>query len=283
MQLNTVESQHSYPAATTRQEITRDLVKSCGRTLQILEYFSDLRRDATICEISRALGYPQSSTAALLHTLVRMGYMSFNRLARTYKPAGSLAFLGSWVDDRLAHRAPIEGLMEAVAERTRDMVLLGMRNSLYVKYVHVIQPADEPERHCANGTMRPLVNSGAAPALLCGLADAEIKRIAVRSNASGIALSPTTPGELVERVNAFRRNGYDMTHTPVSGIDMLTIALPGRQIDGPLALGIGGPTDELNDGLVDLLMFLQAAVFEHLGVGIRFGTFGAAAVERRVA
>src|SRR5271168_1557563 len=116
MSLETLYVEHGVTSTTRRQEITTDLVKSSGRTIQILEYFSDVRRDATICEISRALGYPQSSTAALLHTLVRMGYMTFNREARTYKPAGSIVFLGSWVDERLANGGPVQPLTESVAE-----------------------------------------------------------------------------------------------------------------------------------------------------------------------
>jgi DNA-binding IclR family transcriptional regulator len=270
MFLETIDADQSAPSPTRRQEITADIVKSSGRTIQILEYFSDMRRDLTICEISRGLGYPQSSTAALLHTLVRMGYMTFNRQTRTYKPSGSIVFLGSWVDDRLAHGGPVLRLMEAVAERTQDMVLLGSRNGLYVKYVHIIQPRVDPERHCANGTVRPLVNSGAAPALLSGMLDAEIKRIALRSNASNIALSPVNHKDLVEKVEAFRRRGYQISPTPVAGIDMLTITLPGLQSDAPLSLSIGGPSALVASGCADMLLFLQATIQEHLGHRARF-------------
>jgi len=258
------------PRVTTRrQEITADLVKSAGRTIQILEYFTDIRREASICEISRALGYPQSSTAALLHTLTSMGYMVFDRRSRAYKPAGSVAFLGSWVDQRLARVGPVQAVMEAVAARTGDMVLLGCRNGLYVKYVQVIQPEDHT-RLCLNGTVRPLVNSAAGRALVSTLPDAEINRIALRSNATGVAVSPINHREFLDDVEVFRRDGYLLAPTPLSGIGQIVVSLPNPRGDAPLALVLGGAEETLSEDCRGLLVFIQSTIWELMGARVEF-------------
>jgi DNA-binding IclR family transcriptional regulator len=251
---------HPY-VATRRQEITADLVKSAGRTIQILEYFTDVQRDATICEISRALGYPQSSTAALLHTLTSMGYMVFDRRMRTYKPAGTVAFLGSWVDRRLARVGPVQAVMEAVAARTRDMVLLGSRNGLYVKYVQVIQP-EKADRICSNGTIRPLVNSAAGRALVSTLPDEEIRRIVLRSNASSVAVEPVVHGAFLEDVRRLRRDGYLAAPTPAPGVGQIVVALPTQRGESPLALVVG---DSSGEDQAELLTFLQETIWDLMG------------------
>src|SRR3546814_16050692 len=64
--------------------IEQKTVKSAGRVLEILEYFDDLQRQSTVMEIADALGYPQSSTSALLRSLVGMGYLNYDAHARTY-------------------------------------------------------------------------------------------------------------------------------------------------------------------------------------------------------
>jgi IclR family acetate operon transcriptional repressor len=274
--------EHEPFVTTRRQEITADLVKSAGRTIQILEYFTEVRRDASICEISRALGYPQSSTAALLHTLTSMGYMVFDRRSRTYKPAGTVAFLGSWVDQRLARVGPVQAVMEAVAGRTHDMVLLGCRNELYVKYVQVIQP-ESADRICANGTMRPLVNSGAGRALVSGLPDEEIKRIVLRSNASSVAVEPVSHVEFLEDIKLFRRDGYFIAPTPVEGISQLVLTLPNPRGDSPLALALGGREDALNADCPDLLTFLQTTIWNLMGARVEFAAPREANHQLRVA
>ena len=60
------------------------VVKSAGRVLQILEFFDDVRREASVIEICTTLGYPQSSTSALLHSLVVMGFLSYNPATRAW-------------------------------------------------------------------------------------------------------------------------------------------------------------------------------------------------------
>ena len=57
----------------TRSARDKSFVESTGRVLAILEYFNTVRRSASEREIVRALEFPQSSTSALLHTMVDLG------------------------------------------------------------------------------------------------------------------------------------------------------------------------------------------------------------------
>lgn len=63
--------------------IPPSVVKSAGRVLQILEFFDDVKREANVVEICRALGYPQSSTSVLLRSLVQLGYLAYTPKGRS--------------------------------------------------------------------------------------------------------------------------------------------------------------------------------------------------------
>jgi DNA-binding IclR family transcriptional regulator len=259
------------PAEVTwRQEITEDLVKSAGRTLQILEFFSDVRRSATITEIAHALNYPHSSTAALLHTMTELGYMVKDRQARTYRPSTSIALLGSWVDQRVAHEGPLQDLMRAVAAHTQDMVLIACRNGLYCKFLYAIQPKSL-NRVCSNGTILPLVNVAAGRVLLSGLPDAEIRRIVLRSNGQGVSSPPVNHIDFVEEVARFRAQRYLIAPTVMPGFDQLVVGLPSEQGDLELAFILGGEREMLKDSVRAWLDFLDTACADILNYRPGFG------------
>src|SRR3546814_4827584 len=65
-------------------------------------------------EIADALGYPQSSTSALLRSLVGMGYLNYDAHARTYITSSRVALLGSWVNSQFRseeHTSELQSLM----------------------------------------------------------------------------------------------------------------------------------------------------------------------------
>src|SRR5690349_21704846 len=74
------------------------VVKSAGRVLEILEFFDEIRREASEAEIAHKLAYPQSSTSALLKSLTRLGYLDYDAASRTYLPSPRVALLGTWLD-----------------------------------------------------------------------------------------------------------------------------------------------------------------------------------------
>jgi DNA-binding IclR family transcriptional regulator len=264
-------SQDEHPAEVTwRQNITDDLVKSAGRTLQILEFFSDVRRSATITEIAQALNYPHSSTAALLHTMTELGYMVKDRHARTYRPSTSIALLGSWIDRRVAHEGPLQELMRAVAAHTQDMVLIASRNGLYCKFLSAIQPKSL-DRVCSNGTILPLVNVAAGRVLLSRLSDAEIRRIVLRSNGQGLSNPPVDHTLFVDEVARFRAQRYLIAPTVVPGFDQLVVDLPSEEGDVELAFILGGEREKLKDNVHDWLDFFGTACARILNYQPGFG------------
>ncbi len=225
-----------------RAPIEQKTVKSAGRVLEILEYFDDLQRQSTVMEIADALGYPQSSTSALLRSLVSLGYLNYDAFARTYITSSRVALLGSWVNSDFFAEGTIISMMKELNERTGDTVVLAVRNGLHIQYIHVIQATSPARLHMTLGTVRPIAASGAGFAFLSTMTDNEITRLIMRINAEaeeGQELIKVR--DLLEEIAVIRRKGYAFT------CDMVTrgggiIAAPLPRISGQqrMVVGIGG-------------------------------------------
>src|SRR5690348_16338473 len=100
-------------------------VKSSLRTLQILEYIDSKQRAVTIAELSESLDFPQSSTSALVQSMINAGYLVVDHDGRSILPSSRVAALGNWVEP-IVSRANIKSLMIAVGERTNQTILLGV-------------------------------------------------------------------------------------------------------------------------------------------------------------
>lgn len=222
--------------------IESKLVKSAGRVLEILEYFDDLQRQSTVMEVADTLGYPQSSTSALLRSLVTMGYLNYDAQSRTYITSSRVALLGSWVNSPFFAEGAIISMMKELNEQTHDTVVLGMRNGLHVQYIHVIQATSPARLHMTLGTVRPLAASGSGYAVLATMTDAEITRIVMRVNAEAAEGEPLIKvRELLDKIAVVREKGYAFTCDMVTrGGGMIAAPLPRTAGQPQMIVGIGG-------------------------------------------
>jgi DNA-binding IclR family transcriptional regulator len=252
-----------------RAPVEQKTVKSAGRVLVILEYFDDLQRQSTVMEIADALGYPQSSTSALLRSLVSMGYLVYDPHARTYITSSRVALLGSWVNSGFFAEGAIMSMMKALNEQTGDTVVLAVRNGLHMQYIHVVQASSPARLHMTLGTVRPIAASGAGYALLSTMTDSEVTRLVIRINAETEEGKPLIKlRELLESLAVIRRKGYAFT------CDMVTrgggiIAAPLPHINGQprMILGVGGISEVMRGREDELSNALQGQIKACFGRG----------------
>jgi len=226
-----------------RPPLPEGAVKSAGRVLQILEYFDEIQRAATVVEISETLKMPQSSTSALLRSLVAMGYLYFDRVARTYIPGVRVALLGNWVSSPLFMGGHALRCMEELQQKTGDAVVLAIRSGVYSQYIHVLQASSMARLQVTRGALRPIAASGTGFALLATLPDSEVRKIAHRVNAEsrGGGVAPVVTDELLKTVAEVRRLGYAATADLVTpGGAVLAMALPVTDGGQALVVGLGG-------------------------------------------
>jgi len=216
-------------------------VKSAVRVMRVLEYFDGVRRAAGVTDIALALGFPPSSTAALLQSLVGMGYLTQDE-QRNYQPTPRVTLLGAWIEPALTPDGAVLSAMDALSRETGETIILGVRSGQLVRYLHVVQARTPMRVHVDAGETRPLALSGIGRALMSQLDDGEIRDIVTRHN-----VQCDDPGRCVisaalrRDIRQIRAQGYAVSIDRfIQGAGLVAVALPDGTGKTPMALAIAG-------------------------------------------
>jgi len=230
--------------------MTTPRVKSAQRVMEIFEYFAERKAPATLMEVARGLGYPASSTSALLKSLRDLGYLDHDQVERTFLPTLKTALLGIWVNDLLIGHSTILRLLYELRDRTGDTAILGTQTGLQVQLIHVVKAPDRADSTpISSGCLRPLLRSAIGYVLLSLRTDREVVALARRLNAEERDSRNRVPvDDLLRRVELCRRAGHAYTEgavTPGGGMIAMLLAAPRHQL--PLVLGIGAPLGRIRE------------------------------------
>lgn len=254
------------PRALPRRELPSGLVKSAARALQLLEFFDDIKRPATVVEITETLKYPQSSASALLGTLVQLGYLTYNAKTHHYLPSNRVTLLGHWINPNLITDGAMLRMMSEISRRTDDAVMLVTRRNLFAQYIHVIQANNKVRLHLTLGTLLPLAASSSGYTLLSTYPDAEVRKIVNRVNAEAPANGKrVNVPELMDILAEIRRRGYCFkTGITTRGGGTVSIPLPVDPGQPPMAVGIGGVAEVMASRLEFLVSVLREEIDTYL-------------------
>lgn len=241
-------------------------VKSVKRTIEILEYFANYQAPSSLSEVSRALGYPASSTAALLHSLQQLGYLDYDPRERSYLPTIRAALLGIWINDQLLTDGSIMRLMCEFRDRTGCTIALAVQCDIEAQYIAVMRGrrAYNASR-IATGQRRPLLHTAVGHVLLSLKPDREIIALAQRINAAETRPEWRVPvRDVMARVTECRQRGFGSSRGimgPGNGMLAMLLAVPAHQ--PALVLGMGAPIEELQRQQEFFLEELRELVFQH--------------------
>ncbi|WP_439595392.1 IclR family transcriptional regulator [Falsiroseomonas sp.] len=239
-------------------------VKSAQRTLEVLELFAGTHRAATVAEVARDLGYPQSSTSILLADLARLGYLEQDSESRAYRPTLRVMLLGGWMQDRLLGEGSLLRRMERLRARHDVTVLIGMQAGARVRYILTLRrPA--AGLHMRAGMTRAIGRAAVGKALLMLKSDAEAQRILRRANAEEAEPARRVDiAAVMADLRAARLRGWlESGGAVVPGQNVIAMPLPPLADHPPLAIGLGTTEAEVarrRDSLVAALREVHAAL-----------------------
>ena len=141
-------------------------VKSALRAMELLAFFSEWRRPASVKEVSQTLGYPQSSTSVLLRTLADAGYFDHDARTGMYIPGMRLLLATEWIGEQMLSERSLLRLMQQVHAQTGHTVMIGAQQGLHVCYLHVLQATRAEHFTAKIGSLRPLFRSATGKMLL---------------------------------------------------------------------------------------------------------------------
>jgi DNA-binding IclR family transcriptional regulator len=205
------------------------IVKSAQRVLEVIEYFNEERQAASVTEVSRALAYPQSSTSVLLKCLWQLGYLYYNRQHRKYRLTARAALLGCWAEMGKYRGGPAIELVDAVAERTGETVILSAGNIDYaLHHLNVKKGASPTAIDVSAGAAEPLLNNIQGELQLASYPDSHIRLALHRLNAE--ERNPDKRVNIDEKLAEFqvmRERGWGIgPHATLLGVSAVAVMLP---------------------------------------------------------
>lgn len=241
-------------------ELVETVVKSAQRAFAVLELFELERRPLALSEVTDRLAWPTSSAAALLKSLVVLGYLEYDRARRTYNPTMRIAVLGRWIPEGLFGDGAVLDGAERLHARTGLTVILAVQSDLHAQYLHIIH-SDEPLRGMVTpGQLRPLAVSGMGQLFLSAQPDDEVRRLVRRLNYRSEG-ERVKIGDLLVRLHEVRARGYAFSKDAVSpGFGLIGALAPEAVMGRRIGVGVSGRTGELEPREAELAQLLLAEV-----------------------
>jgi DNA-binding IclR family transcriptional regulator len=230
--------------------LARRQIKSANRVFEVLEHFSAVRRPQPLRDIVAALGYPSSSTAALLKDMALAGYLSFEPLTRTYLPTVRVAGLGAWVHQAVREESLLCDLVRRVQTATQCTVVVNILNDLFLEHVEFLTAPDFKVKIDPRVRI-PTLASPLGWMLLKDQSKARLERTYRRSLAEGVVTRADLPFpsfvELMQKVRSSRMvyaEGW-----PSQSFSVIAAILPLSPLGRVLAMGVGAKTQRFSSQL----------------------------------
>ncbi|MBO9516988.1 MAG: helix-turn-helix domain-containing protein [Porphyrobacter sp.] len=224
--------------------------KIARRVIEVLEYFDDSHREATVMDIVRRYNRPQSSTSELLSSLVELGLLHKDPYSRAYSLTPRAALIGTSGQPELVRDGRIVRLMDRLVAQTGLSVALTSMVGLDVQIVNWRHGprALAATRELAGGVKEPLARNGAGLLMLSTIARQRCEGMVRRLNAEAGELEKFPFSDMMARVDACRDPRYVFGPAGFgSGAEALSGLVP-RQPEGhPLVISlIYGKDDKVN-------------------------------------
>ncbi len=243
-----------------------EVVKSVGRVFAVLDLFDQQRTALNATEVERRLGYPQSSTLALLKSMVRLGYFSFDRVERTYFPTMRVAMLGSWIETSLHGEVPLLDLMDEISSATGETVALSCHNDLNMQYLKLRPGTRALTLNLQPGDLAPLFESVVGLTALSERTDDEIRKFGERVNRQLKRGQPKLDVEsALVKIRANRLRGYSVGQVTFMDHNIGVIAwlLPSSSGGRSIVLSVSGPAHSIAAEENDIIRTVTKGIKAH--------------------
>jgi DNA-binding IclR family transcriptional regulator len=234
------------------------IVKSVGRVFEVLELFDAERAALTATAIARTLKYPASSTVALLKSMVRLGYLTYDYSERTYLPTIRLALIGTWLEHSFYVDGHLFELMDDVSKNTEESTFLSWQSDLDVQSVR-FRLADNGLAPLT-GSRAPLFSAVTGLTALTIKRDVDVIKLAERVNQLRRKQDPQVDvPAIMEQIRRFRALGYGVEYDD-TGTGTMAWVLRQKGTSRALVLSILGPADRIKANEKSIVTTVKAAL-----------------------
>jgi DNA-binding IclR family transcriptional regulator len=241
----------------------KDVIKSAGRSLEVLELLRDAQQPLRLTDVASALSLPQSSASMLLRSLISMGYLI--RKERNYAPSMRITLLGSWLNDAMFAQGNLMSLIAELSRLTGDTAILATRNGLFVEVLSVVPGRMDTLHHARPGDTWLLTQALMGHMILSTMNRQEAEGIVSRINAEQKRSERRVKFQtLIPILDRIRQNGYGYIEGTIPGAANIAMLLPPGPFGDRLVIGNAGPIDRIHPRRNEILKFMNATIKKYL-------------------
>jgi IclR family transcriptional regulator, KDG regulon repressor len=236
--------------------------------MDVIELLTREQEGLTFVEITAELGWPKSSSHALLQTMTRRGYLSLDEATRRFTLGLRVWEAGqayNLYDDLVRQARPI---MERMVDELDEITQLAIRDGRYNVYLAKVDCRQPMQLISSVGRRLPCYATGLGKALLAELSDAEIDRLYPDPSLPRFTPSTISDVDTLKSVLAeVRQRGYATDNEEYTrGLRCVAVPLRGRGGETLAALSCSIPTARAEAAKVDRALHLLQAAADDISV-----------------
>lgn len=233
-------------------------ISSVSKAIRILELFDPVRKELSLAQISKLLGWPKSTLSNFLRTLEAEGYLSRTPSSQNYQLGIRLMELGYNVRANLSIVHYAIPYMEDLCEQTRGNIYLTTHVDGSVLYLEGIYSNRRTTKYSIAGKILPMHVTASGKAMLSYLPEAEVETILGRHPLiASTKHSITDKDTLRKNIREAHDKGYAFDNEEETlGIRCLSMAIRNPSGYPVGALSISGPVMHISEDRYDSLVAL---------------------------
>jgi IclR family transcriptional regulator, pca regulon regulatory protein len=227
-------------SSRTKRTLDRNLIGSLAHGLAVLEAVGSHKEAVPLVTLASEVKLTKTSTWRLVHTLVRLGYVSQDPKTRSFRPAPRILSLGHAYFDGLDLRQLAAPFLQELSAWFNETVNLAVQDGDELIYVDRIGTSQIINVSLHIGSRLPLFNTSLGRALICEHPEEWLRgymtRLATNRDAKEYLRGGKRP--LPKLLDEARKQRYSLNDEElVKGLR--SIASPVQEASGRIAGAIG--------------------------------------------
>ena len=179
------------------------------KAFRILQAVSKVRQGLGISELSKRLSIGKSTVFGILNALEDLGAVVRDPETKTYTLGATLVELGRSAAARIDIKEMARPIMEALMERARESVFLGVRNGTHVTILDIVESMQDLKITAPPGTRIPLFAGATGKVFMAMMPEDKVADLIRHQGLPRFTKkSILDPAAFMEAVRAVKRNGY---------------------------------------------------------------------------
>lgn len=220
---------------------SRNFVNALARGLKVLGIFRASDQGLSHTEICKRTGLSKATVSRLIHTLKATGFVIQDTTSGLFRLGPASMALGLVANAQTSFMDLIEDEMQELANRTRALALIGVRNGGRMMLVRTWRPEGAASIWLEPGHRVPILGSSTGQAFVAALSDAAFE--ALDPDDSLRAFRADGYAQLV--ANGFTSPGTDTRFAAT--INAVAVPYMAREYGEPIAFSCGALPDMLSD------------------------------------